>query len=288
MTAHFFSGSRILAVASAMVFLAGCTTVSKDGGFNTVSTTASERLGKDAVLVKTDEDRDAVAKRTHELLSRPLGMDDAVQIVLLNNRGLQASYGELGISEADLVQAGRLPNPGFNFSRTHGGSDLSINRTFTLGLLNVLTLPLAPVRCSPKDSHSCPAPFRARQAQQSGETPSSRSSCAMAATSRSVWQQACTDGHWEARAAVAWWRWPLWVPQAATQHQPCSPMLLPTARPPSRQENFDVTPFHLPSESVGDAGCIVDCVVGADGAEVIASGGRRPPTACCRSVSASQ
>ncbi|MHB9841936.1 TolC family protein [Paraburkholderia terrae] len=143
MTSHFFSGGRIVAVASALVFLAGCTTFSKDGGFNTVSTTASERLGKDAVLVKTDEDRDAVAKRTQELLSRPLSMDDAVQTALLNNRGLQASYGELGISEADLVQAGRLPNPGFSFSRTHGGNDLSINRTFTLGLLNVLTLPLA-------------------------------------------------------------------------------------------------------------------------------------------------
>ncbi|RDK04634.1 TolC family protein [Paraburkholderia lacunae] len=143
MTSHFFSGGRIVAVASALVFLAGCTTFSKDGGFNTVSTTASERLGKDAVLVKTDEERDAVAKRTQELLSRPLSMDDAVQIALLNNRGLQASYGELGISEADLVQAGRLPNPGFSFSRTHGGNDLSINRTFTLGLLNVLTLPLA-------------------------------------------------------------------------------------------------------------------------------------------------
>lgn len=143
MTAHFFSGGRIVALASAMVFLAGCTTFSKDGGFNTVSTTASERLGKDAVLVKTDADRDAVAKRTQELLSRPLSMDDAVQIALLNNRGLQASYGELGISEADLIQAGRLPNPGFSFSRTHGGNDLSINRTFTLGLLNVLTLPLA-------------------------------------------------------------------------------------------------------------------------------------------------
>ncbi|MFM0732653.1 TolC family protein [Paraburkholderia sediminicola] len=143
MTRHFFSSNCILAVASAMVFLAGCTTFSKDGGFNTVSTTASERLGKDAVLVRTDEDRDAVAKRTQELLSRPLGMDDAVQIALLNNRGLQASYGELGISEADLVQAGRLPNPGFMFSRTHGSNDLSISRTFTLGLLNVLTLPLA-------------------------------------------------------------------------------------------------------------------------------------------------
>jgi len=109
MMRHFFSGSRVIAAATTMALLAGCTTFSKDGGFNTVSTTASERLGKDAVMVKTDEDREAVAKRTQELLSKPLSMDDAVQIALLNNRGLQASYGELGVSEADLVQAGRLP-----------------------------------------------------------------------------------------------------------------------------------------------------------------------------------
>jgi outer membrane protein TolC len=143
MTRHFFSSGRVVAAATALAFLAGCTTFSKDGGFSTVSATASGRLGKDAVYVKTDEDRDTVAKRTHELLSRPLGMDDAVQIALLNNRGLQASYGDLGISEADLVQAGRLPNPGFMFSRTHGSGDLSINRSFTLGLLNLLTMPLA-------------------------------------------------------------------------------------------------------------------------------------------------
>jgi outer membrane protein TolC len=143
MTSNAFSGRRIITVAAALVFLAGCTTFSKDGGFNTVSTTASERLGKDAVRVRTDEDRDAVAKRTQELLAKPLSLDDAVQIALLNNRGLQASYDELGIAEADLVQAGQLPNPGFSFSRTHGGNDLSISRTFTLGLLNVLTLPLA-------------------------------------------------------------------------------------------------------------------------------------------------
>ncbi|CAE6797096.1 TolC family protein [Paraburkholderia domus] len=143
MTPDSFSGSRIVAAATALVLLAGCTTFSEDGGFTAVSTTASERLGKDAVRVRTDEDRDAVTRRTQELLSGPLSMDDAVQIALLNNRGLQASYGELGIAEADLVQAGRLPNPGFTFSRTHGSNDLSISRTFTLGLLNVLTLPLA-------------------------------------------------------------------------------------------------------------------------------------------------
>lgn len=132
-----------VSIAIAVSWLAGCTTFSNDGGFDTVSTVASARIGKDAVLIKTDEDRNTVASRTQALLAAPLSMDDALQIALLNNRGLQASYGELGIAEADLVQAGRLPNPGFSFSRTHGGDDLSISRTFTLGMLRVLTMPLA-------------------------------------------------------------------------------------------------------------------------------------------------
>ncbi|WP_321948331.1 TolC family protein [Paraburkholderia sp. J10-1] len=135
--------SRVTCIAIAMMFLAGCTTFSKDGGFNSVSSAASGRLGKDAIFVKTDEDRDAVFTRTQELLSKPLGMDDAVQVALLNNRGLQASYGELGISEADLVQAGRLPNPGFTFSRTHWSDGFGISRTFSMSVLGVLTLPVA-------------------------------------------------------------------------------------------------------------------------------------------------
>jgi hypothetical protein len=87
-----------------LVHATPCTTISRDGGFNTVSSTASDRLGKDAVIVKTDADREAVAKRTEELLSKPLSMDDAVQVALLNNRGLQASYAKLGLSEANLLQ----------------------------------------------------------------------------------------------------------------------------------------------------------------------------------------
>ncbi|MEJ8796610.1 TolC family protein [Trinickia caryophylli] len=127
-----------------MVLLVGCTTFSKDGGFGAVSSAATERLGKEAAIVKTDADRDAVAKRTKELLAKPLSMDDAVQVALLNNRGLQASYAQLGLSEADLVQAGRLPNPGFTFSRTRAGNgDLSIDRTFSASVLGILTLPLA-------------------------------------------------------------------------------------------------------------------------------------------------
>ncbi|MGT2508282.1 TolC family protein [Cupriavidus basilensis] len=129
-----------LALATS-VFLGGCATFSKDGGFDSVSSVAKERLGKDVAWVRSEEDQDSVYKRSQELLAQPLTMDSAVQLALLNNRGLQATYAELGISEADYVQASRLPNPGFTFSRKHAGNDLSIERTFTLAFFNVLTLP---------------------------------------------------------------------------------------------------------------------------------------------------
>ncbi|KVA22761.1 TolC family protein [Burkholderia ubonensis] len=139
-----FLSARMGAGIAVMALLAGCTTFSKDGGFDTVSSAAKERLGKDAVIVRTEDDRNAVAKRTQELLAGPLTMDDAVQVALLNNRSLQASYAELGLSEADLVQAGRLPNPEFTFSRTRAGNgDLSIGRTFSANVLGLLTLPFA-------------------------------------------------------------------------------------------------------------------------------------------------
>ncbi len=40
-----------------------------------------------------------------------MDVDSAVQIALLNNKGLQVSLFSLSISEADVVQAGHLPNP---------------------------------------------------------------------------------------------------------------------------------------------------------------------------------
>jgi hypothetical protein len=80
MSLQLFPAARLVAGISAVAILAGCTTFSKDGGFNSVSNVATERLGKDAVWVKTDKDRDAVAQRTKELLGKPLGMDDAMQV----------------------------------------------------------------------------------------------------------------------------------------------------------------------------------------------------------------
>jgi cobalt-zinc-cadmium efflux system outer membrane protein len=45
------------------------------------------------------------------MMQKELSADAAVQIALIGNPGLQATYEELGVAQADLVQAGLLPNP---------------------------------------------------------------------------------------------------------------------------------------------------------------------------------
>lgn len=136
------AGRTIVLAALSMIALGGCATFSADGGFGEVETVARERLGKDARWVRNERDAAEVRARVKQLLSSPLTADTAVEIALINNRGLQATYAELGIAEADLVQAGRLRNPGFSFARLTRGGELQIERTFVFDLLGLITLPI--------------------------------------------------------------------------------------------------------------------------------------------------
>ena len=82
----------LLPLTAAVALLAGCASFSPDGGFGTVEQTAREKLDKDVRWARSEEDRAAVADRVAELLAQSLSADDAVQIALLNNRGLQAGF----------------------------------------------------------------------------------------------------------------------------------------------------------------------------------------------------
>ena len=132
---------RMLALALGASVLGGCASFSQDGGFGAVEQTAQERVGKELKWAKTDTDRDAIDRRVAQLLGKPLSVDDAVQIALLNNKGLQAAFYELGVSEADLVQAGRLPNPSFSMFRARHGEEFKIEQAFTFHVFSLITMP---------------------------------------------------------------------------------------------------------------------------------------------------
>ena len=131
-----------LAVALAALILTGCATFSKDGGLDTVSTLTRERTGQTVQRETSADDAKATQSVVDQLLTKPLTPDDAVQVALANNKGLQAAFAELGVAEASLVQAGRIRNPGYSFGRLRGGGDSEIDRSIMFDFVGLLTLPM--------------------------------------------------------------------------------------------------------------------------------------------------
>jgi len=133
---------RLVALLIAAAALGGCASFSPDGGFSTVEQAAKERLGKDVRWARSPAAQDGMAQRVAELLAKPLSADDAVQVALLNNRGLQARFQDLGITEAEVVQAGRVPNPGFSFGRFRRGDEIELERGIHVNLARLIALPV--------------------------------------------------------------------------------------------------------------------------------------------------
>ncbi|MFY8085789.1 MAG: TolC family protein, partial [Rubrivivax sp.] len=136
--------ARLSGLAVLFLTLTGCASLSPDGGFGAVERATAQRLGSPAQLVwvRQPQDLERIGQRVGELLARPLGMDDAVQIALLNNRGLQSAYAELGITEAEVVQAGRLPNPGISLGRVTKGDEVELERGIHFNVARLVALPL--------------------------------------------------------------------------------------------------------------------------------------------------
>lgn len=133
---------QLVCLALAALLLGGCATFSADGGLDAVSGMAQERSGQALLRQKSPDDARLIQEKVAQLLATPLSADAAVRIALLNNRMLQASLVELGVAEADLVQAGRLRNPGFSFARMRGGDEIEIDRSIMFDLVGLLTLPI--------------------------------------------------------------------------------------------------------------------------------------------------
>jgi cobalt-zinc-cadmium efflux system outer membrane protein len=120
----------------ALLLLTGCATFDQRAGFSDVSTAVEARSGKRVAWNLGSELDAEAAAEVRRLLAGPLTADAAIQVALLNNRGLQATYAALGVAQADVVQAGLLANPVFAgavFFPIAGGpakADLSVAMSF--------------------------------------------------------------------------------------------------------------------------------------------------------------
>jgi outer membrane protein TolC len=132
-----------LPVLAAAVFLGGCATFSTDGGLDVAGAIARDKLGLNVASAQSDDAMAAQRAEVTALLGRPLTPETAAQIALYNNPGLQAAYAELRAVEADRVQAGRLPNPGYSYKKLGSDAGSSFENKLGINLGAILTLPLA-------------------------------------------------------------------------------------------------------------------------------------------------
>ena len=121
---------RHLLILLAGVLLFGCA-IKPEPRFEELQKISSPRTDGDLVWSRTPEDEATIDRRVTELLAKGVTRQEAVQIALLNNRALQISLDQLGVAEADFVQAGLYTNPTFaaflGFPLANGQSDFGLS-----------------------------------------------------------------------------------------------------------------------------------------------------------------
>lgn len=122
----------------------GCAAVNARLGLPDVQRLVAERANGPVSWPETAEERAQVEDTVQALLGDELTVDTAVRLALLHNRSLQAVYQELGVAQAELVQAGLLPNPmlsanvRFGLGPSGTGAELGLVQE----LISILQIPL--------------------------------------------------------------------------------------------------------------------------------------------------
>ena len=135
--------TRTLTFSLGGLLLAGCASVPRDAGFPSVQQAVMDRTGRRIQWNQGSDGDKQVADAVRAMLRRELAVDDAVQVGLLNNQSLQATYEELGIAQAELVEAGLLKNPMLSaevrFPKYHA---LPFNIDVSRSFIDLLLMPL--------------------------------------------------------------------------------------------------------------------------------------------------
>jgi cobalt-zinc-cadmium efflux system outer membrane protein len=134
----------IISSICALTSLAGAAR-EKDDAFQSVQKSVQERTGKGVRWEQDQAAREQALQNVRQLLRKPLTVGTAVQIALLNNRSLQATFEEIGLSAADLIEAATIPNPRFDLEiriPDRPPSGTYIDYAAAIDFLSIIMIPL--------------------------------------------------------------------------------------------------------------------------------------------------
>lgn len=122
----------------------GCTRIPQAND-NGVSSIVNSRIAKETYWNQECYEDERISNAIQVLLQQELTADVAVQIALLNNPKIQEIFEEIGIAQADLVEAGLFSNPAFDIVfRYPPKKELKTNIEYSLtsSLIDLFLIPL--------------------------------------------------------------------------------------------------------------------------------------------------
>lgn len=138
------AGCFFLFFCGLLIFFSSCSRAPQEDG-SWVSSKISERIDKEVTWYRGGKEEFLIQERIQSLLAKELYADEAVQIALLNNPSIQATFEEIGIAQADLIEAGLFQNPFFeSYIRFPSSKSSVVNASFSLAtsFFDLLLIPL--------------------------------------------------------------------------------------------------------------------------------------------------
>lgn len=132
---------KLAVTGISLAVLSGCASVNFDQSIAKTNQDAADFTVGRLTLAQTNTQKETSERSAAELLKRPLGQSDAVQLALINSPALQAMLAENWATSANAAQSGRIANPLFTFEHLRIGDELELGRLLSFGLLDLLTLP---------------------------------------------------------------------------------------------------------------------------------------------------
>ena len=130
----------VIAAVLGVFVLSGCATVQREARFPEVQSAVADRLGQTVEWNRDGKNDERAQKALRTLLQRELSAETALQVALLNNRRLQAKFENLGVAQADLVEAGLLDNPVLGAGALFQNAGTEIDLDIVQNFLGVFTL----------------------------------------------------------------------------------------------------------------------------------------------------
>ncbi len=132
---------RILWSLAQVAAIGGCATVNPALDYDRAAQHVAAATGREHVYQPDDDE--SAARFVEELLRDGITVDETVQVCLLNNPTLQASFMDIGMARADVVQAGLLSNPslGIALQLPSGGGLASLEGGLAQNIADLWQIP---------------------------------------------------------------------------------------------------------------------------------------------------